>query len=272
MKSLISTTMKYTLNALFFGCMLLLNACIVGKKVVYVKDMQPDTNYQVMVPPVLRLQQNDRISIVISSRTPELAAPFNQGPGSYQVDDRGTVTTSASAAVDGRGYLVNVAGEIEFPILGNLPVQGKTLEEVKQTIRQRLINEKLIGDPIVKVELLNLKINMLGEINGVGVLDVPDARITLLEAISRAGGLTSNAASDQITVIREENGQRRMIRNNIQSREIFNSSSYYLQQNDIVYVAPRGAKESAKEQNNWRFLSTGIGLLATVFTILNFLK
>lgn len=253
------------------GCVMLLNACIVGRKVVYVHDLRPDTTYQVLNPPDLQIQPSDRLGITISSRTPELAAPFNPGTGS-QLNERGEISGSSAGAGDGRGYLVDGAGEIEFPILGNLQVEGKTLNEAKNLIKQRLIGDKLISDPIVKVELLNLKINMLGEINRVGVLSVPDGRITLLEAIAQAGGLTTNAATDRITVIRQENGQRTMVVNNIESKDIFNSPGYYLQQNDIVYIEPRGAQLSQKEENNWRYVSTGVGLLATIFTILNFLK
>ena len=261
--------MKNFLHFFLFGCMMLFNACIVGKKVVYVKDMQADISYPVLPAPDLRIQANDRISILVSSRTPELAVPFNQGIGGYQMNDRGDVSGAGAASIDNRGYLVDEHGAIEFPILGTIPVNGKTLSEVKNTIRQRLIDEKLIGDPIVKVELLNLRINMLGEINRVGLLEVPDARITLLQAISQAGGLTTNAATERITVIREEGGQRKMIINNIQSKEIFDSPAYYLQQNDVVYVEAKGAQLSAKEENNWRYLSTGLGLLTTIFTLIN---
>jgi polysaccharide export outer membrane protein len=262
--------MKKCLLTVFVSTMLLMNSCIVGKKVIYVQDMQADTNYKVMKATSLHIQKNDRLSINISSRTPELAAPFNQG--SYNINERGDVTAGAAATAETKGYLVDGDGQIDFPILGSLQVGGKTLEEAKAMIQGRLVNDKLIGDPIVKVELINLKINMLGEVNRVGVLTVPDANITLLQAISQAGGLTVNAAADRITVIREENGQRKMVVNNIQSKEIFNSPTYYLQQNDIVYVEPRGAQLTSKEQNNWRYLSTGIGLLATVFTLLNLLK
>jgi polysaccharide export outer membrane protein len=228
-------TMKKCLLTVFVSTMLLMNSCIVGKKVIYVQDMQADTNYKVMKATSLHIQKNDRLSINISSRTPELAAPFNQG--SYNINERGDVTAGAAATAETKGYLVDGDGQIDFPILGSLQVGGKTLEEAKAMIQGRLVNDKLIGDPIVKVELINLKINMLGEVNRVGVLTVPDANITLLQAISQAGGLTVNAAADRITVIREENGQRKMVVNNIQSKEIFNSPTYYLQQNDIVYVA-----------------------------------
>src|SRR5690606_20162320 len=105
---------------------------------------------------------------------PELAIPFNQDLGNYQVNDDGEISNSSNGAMTTRGYLVDGSGEIEFPILGTLKVEGITLAQLKHTIKKKLINGKLINDPIIKVELLNLKINMMGEVSSVGVLNVPD--------------------------------------------------------------------------------------------------
>lgn len=264
--------MKKCLPIFFISCMLLLNSCIISKKVVYVKDMLPDTIYNVMEAPALRVQKGDRLSIVVSSKMPELAVPFNQGLGDYQVNDQGNVLTSSSFTTATNGYLVDANGEIDFPILETLNIEGMTLDRVRGMIKSRLVNEKLISNPIVKVELLNLKINMMGEVSSIGVLAVPEAKITLLEAISRSGGLTNNAATDRITVIREEDGIRKMFVNNIQSKDIFDSPTYYLQQNDIVYVEPRDAVLTPRVENNLRYISTGFGVLAALFSILVFLK
>lgn len=264
--------MKKFLPVFFIGCMLLLNSCIISKKVVYVKDMLPDTTYNVLEAPALRVQKGDRLSIVVRAKMPELAVPFNQGLGDYQVDGQGSVLANPSSTLAEKGYLVDANGEIDFPIFGTLNIEGMTLDRVRGMIKSRLVNEKLISDPIVKVELLNLKINMMGEVGSVGVLDVPEARITLLEAISRSGGLTNNAATDRIKVIREEDGLRKMVINDIQSKDIFNSPTYYLQQNDIVYVEPRDAQLTPKAENNLRYISTGVGILAAIFSILTFLK
>ena len=264
--------MKKCLPVFFVGWMLLLNSCVVSKKVVYLKDMLPDTTYKAMMAPALRIQKNDRLSIIVAAKSRELAAPFNEGMITYQLDDQGNLPVSSSSSMNTQGYLVDNNGEIEFPILGTLPIEGKTLNDVKNMIKKRLVDEKLINNPMIKIELLNLKINMMGEVNKVGVLNVTDPRITLLEAISRSGGLTVNAAANRITVIREENGVRRIVINDIQSKEIFNSPTFYLQQNDIVYIEPKDAQPTPKVQNNWRYISTGIGLVATIFTILNLLK
>lgn len=264
--------MKKSFHVLFIGCLLLFTSCLVSNKIVYVNDMVPDSAYRVAEVPALRLQKSDRLSIVVISELPELALPFNQGMANRSVSSPGEASFSAPAVSEREGYWVDDNGEIAFPILGTLKVEGLTLLEVKKLVSDRLKEERLINDPVVHVELLNLKINMMGEVTGKGVLNVPDARITLLEAISRAGGLTKNAATDRITVIREEHGERKMFVNNIETIAIFDSPTYYLKQNDIVYVGPRDSELSVKEQNTWRYITTSLGLVGALFSILTFLK
>lgn len=224
---------KFILGLTLFS-IVLLNSCV-SKKVVYLQDMQPDSEYPIAEAPALRLQKNDRISIQVSAKSLELAAPFNTLAGTYKVGVDGNVTTGVDQSSNAQGYLIDREGNIAFPVLGNLHVEGLTLEEVRDLIRNRLINDRLINEPIVKVEILNFKVSITGAI-GNRVIDVPDGKMTLLEAITKAGGININAAPDKITVIREEDGMRRKIVTNIQSQEIFNSPAYYLRQNDIVYI------------------------------------
>ncbi|WP_223829286.1 polysaccharide biosynthesis/export family protein [Elizabethkingia anophelis] len=247
-----------------------LNSCV-SKKIVYVQDMIPDTEYPVAEAPALKLQKNDRLSIQVSAKSLELAAPFNTVAGTYKVGNDGSVSTGIDQSSNAQGYLIDREGNIAFPVLGNLHVEGLTLEEVRDLIRSRLINDRLINEPIVKVEILNFKVSITGAI-GNRIIEVPDGKITLLEAITKAGGIGVNAAPDKITVIREEDGIRRKIVTNIQSQEIFNSPAYYLKQNDIVYIVPRTTEVTPREDRFWRYFGTGMGLIGTVISVLTLIK
>ncbi|MHA7608259.1 polysaccharide biosynthesis/export family protein [Elizabethkingia meningoseptica] len=260
---------KFILGLTLFG-LILLNSCV-SKKIVYVQDMLPDTEYPIAEAPVIRLQKNDRISIQISAKSPELAAPFNTVAGTYKVGVDGSVTTGVASSTNDQGYLIDRDGNIAFPVLGSMHVEGLSLEQVRDLIRNRLINDRLINDPIVKIEILNFKISISGAISN-RVLEVPDGRITLLEAITKAGGMTPNAAPDKVTVIREEDGVRRKIVTNIQTQEIFNSPAYYLKQNDIVYIEPRSAEITPKEDRFWRYFGVGTGLVGTIISVLTLIK
>ncbi|MDV3564605.1 sugar transporter [Elizabethkingia anophelis] len=233
--------------------------------------MIPDTEYPVAEAPAIRLQKNDRLSIQVSAKSLELAAPFNTVAGTYKVGNDGSVSTGIDQSSNAQGYLIDREGNIAFPVLGNLHVEGLTLEEVRDLIRNRLINDKLINEPIVKVEILNFKVSITGAI-GNRVIDVPDGKMTILEAITKAGGININAAPDKITVIREEDGMRRKIVTNIQSQEIFNSPAYYLKQNDIVYIEPRTTEVTPREDRFWRYFGTGMGLIGTVISVLTLIR
>ncbi|WP_293879966.1 polysaccharide biosynthesis/export family protein [Sphingobacterium sp. UBA1498] len=264
--------MKRQILAMILLGISLLTSCMAPKKVVYVNDMVPNIAYRALEVPMLKLQQSDRLSITVSAKNPELAAPFNVMGGSYTVGDKDSGFSTGSAGAGGPSYLIDQQGNITFPILGNLHLEGLTLEQVRDLLAQRLSDGGYIKDAIVKVELLNLKVNVMGEVKSVGIIDVPDSRINLLEAISKAGGLTHNAAASRVTVIREENGVRKKMLVNVESQDIFDSPAYYLQQNDIVYVEPIAAENTPREDRNWRFTTIATGIVTVILTAINLLK
>lgn len=262
-------------RVLFFGLlclMALLNACSVGQKVVYVKDMGENVSYPIAEVAPLTIQKSDRLSVFISAKNPELAAPFNNEMGSFSVQPTGVVTPGSTPTAMKAGYLVDQSGNIEFPILGTIAVEGKTIEEIKSIIRNKLIDEKYITAPIVRVELMNLKINVLGEVEHSGLIEVSDSKLTLIEAISRAGGLTKNANAQRITIVREEDGQRKKIVTDIESKDMFDSPGFYLKQNDFVFVEPKESENTPKEDRTWRYASFSLGLVTIVLTALNLIK
>lgn len=238
------------------------------RKIVYVKDMEPEIPYQIQQAKPLEIQQADRISVAVSSKNPELAIPFNTEVGSFQVTNQANIESGINTSNSIQsGYLVNPDGTIDFPILGKIKVEGLNIEQIRETIAKKLIDQKYISDPIVKVELRNLKVNVTGEVQQVRMINAPEGNINLLEALSRAGGLSRNAAPDRITVIREENGVRTLMVTNIESKELFNSPAFQLKQNDIVYVAPKDAVLSQRQDNNLRLLNVGLGVISILLAV-----
>lgn len=265
--------MKSKLFYLFILGLLTVQSCVIPKKIVYVKDMEPNQVYKTALVPPLRIQKGDRLSIQVSSKNPELVAPFSQEGGIYTVSEKGAISAAPTAgASEYRGYLVDQEGNIDFPILGTISVESLTLEGLKDMLRDQLAQQRLVSDAVIKVELVNLKISMMGAVNGVGVLNVSDGRITLLEAITKSGGLTANAKTNKVAVIREEAGGRKMYLNDIEKMDIFNSPTYYLQQNDIVYVEPRTAEMTPRETQTITYFGLITGVATVVLTLLNLMN
>ena len=238
--------MKFLNNCLL--CLLaLLASCSAPKEVLYLQDITSlkeeviDKNYEVII------HKDDLLAILVNSKDPELALPFNMPLVTYQI---GAQTTAQQRLL---GYLVDQNGDIDFPILGKLHVEGLTRMQVTELIKQKLMEEDLIKDPIVTVQFLNFKVSVMGEVARPGTFDISGDRITLLEALSMAG-------RDRVAVIREKDGKRRILYHDLRSSDIFQSPCYYLQQNDIVYVEPNKAKtgQSRINSNN----SVGVWLSA----------
>ncbi|MDR2806404.1 MAG: polysaccharide biosynthesis/export family protein [Dysgonamonadaceae bacterium] len=251
---------------LLIVCGFAMTSCL-SPKIVYLEDMKPDYLYSLVEKTELRIQQDDRLRIIISSKNPELSAPFNLGVVGYRVSTEGELQTMDNPVTQEIGYVVSRQGTIEFPILGTLYVKGLTQQALSSLIKARLKEEELINDAIVTVELMNLKILMMGEVGGIGVLSVPDSRITLIEAIIRAGGLTANASLGEVAVIREIEGRRVMLMNDLRTVNVFNSSSFYLQQNDIVYVKPKSGMPSQRENRAWQMYSTLLGVASVIVSL-----
>lgn len=261
---------KCTFLVMMAGIMIMTSCS--SKKVVLLEDMQPGLDYPMGDKTEMIIQNNDRLSIYVSSKNPELTIPFNQEMEAMSTVNTGDATTSAGNR-RGREYLVDLRGNIEFPILGTLHVEGFTCVELGQRIKEQLQERSLLDDAVVMVEMLNWRVPVLGEVQNTKVIEVPEGRhITLLEALTQAGGLTEYAAPDKVVVIREEGGVRKKVVNDLQSTDLFKSPTFYLQQNDVVYVEPREMRRTAKEERQWRWYSLGTGLIGLAISIITLTK
>lgn len=215
---------------------LALSSCA-KKEYLYLADMAEGTGYVVANRHQTCIQDDDRLKITVSCKNPELAAPFNVGSATVKVNNDGQVSTNA------RGYdnvyRVNSFGDINFPILGELHIAGKSLSEAADYIRNLIIAGNYIKDPIVSIEFMNFHYTVLGSVGGNGSYSVEGDKVTILEAIAKAGDLSNNADISNIAIIRESGGERRVYNVDIRSTDLFNSPAFYLAQNDIVYVRPR---------------------------------
>ncbi len=236
-------------------------ACTSTKKIIYLQDVVPLKQQEIEQKYEVIIHGDDLLAIMVNSRDPELALPFNMPMVSYQL---GSNTGGQQRVL---GYLVDTNGNIDFPILGEIHVEGLTRMQLTELIKNKLIEGDLIKDPIVTVQFLNFKISVMGEVGRPGSFTISGDRITLLEALSMAGDLTIYGRRDRVAVIREireNNGKRTILFHDLRSADIFNSPCYYLQQNDIVYVEPNKAKsgQSSINQNN------SIGVWVSVISLL----
>ena len=245
---------------------LLIASCGSSRKFVYLNDMVPGESYPINVESGTVVHVNDRLDIKVSCKNLELAVPFNTQTGAYQVSTDGSVKTAGVDLAE-KGYRVDADGNIVFPILGNINVEGKSIKEVSELIESMIEEGNYIKDPEVSIEFLNFKYTVLGAVNGKGTYTVDGDRITIIQAIAKAGDVTNAARLDRVAVIRMVDGKQQIFYNDLRTVDIFMSPTYYLQQNDIVYVEPKYRGRSAGDKA-WQWVTFGTSLISVASTIL----
>lgn len=257
--------MKRQLLGLLFLA-LLLSSCNTSKNILYFQDIAVNRPEAIVGEKDITVQSKDQISIVVSSKDPQLAALFNLTKVQYRV---GSDNLQGNSSGEVSGYTLDDNGNIDFPVLGTLHVADMTKSQIATLVKKKLIEENLVKDPVVTVEFMNLYFSVLGEVKSPGKYSISKDQISLLEAISMAGDLTIYGKRDAIFVIREENGERVTHWVDIRSKDIFKSPVYYLKQNDVVYVQPNKVRagQSTINENNVKSVSLWISIASFLTTL-----
>lgn len=213
----------------------------------------------------------DLLTIVVACTSPELAVPFNLTVASPASVATGNSQLTVQPVL--QPYLVDNEGKINFPVLGELNVEGLTKKEAEQLIVDKL-KPYIKETPIVTVRMVNYKISVLGEVARPGTFTISNEKVNLLEALAMAGDMTVWGVRDNVKLIREgANGKQEIVTLDLNKAETILSPYYWLQQNDIVYVTPNKAKARNSDIGNstslW-FSATSIlvslaSLLVTIF-------
>jgi polysaccharide export outer membrane protein len=198
--------------------------------------------------PQLTIQPDDLLSIRIKALDPIAAMPFNIDPENMNMQ----MMNANGGMRPLIGYLVDREGTIDMPMLGKIKVLGRTTDEVRQIVLEKL--EPFLNNPVVSVRFLNFRITVLGEVLQPGTFFVANERVTVLDMLGQAGDITPYGNRTNILVIREEDGQREFGRLNIQERDIFKSPYFYLQQNDVIYVEPLEVRTASIRDQSTRIL------------------
>ena len=238
---------------------MLLAACSTPAKLGYLRDLEYNVPFDARPAPELRLKVDDRISIQVFSEQMELAAPFNSV--GVQMEGENSSMLSSTYGVDARG-------NIEFPILGELHVEGKTLNEVQKDIAEEIVRRGYIKEPVVKAELENFAITVIGEM-GAQIIPVEGNSISILQVLAQVNSTeTESSKIPDVMIIRTENGKREAYSINLQSKTLYNSPVFYLQQNDLVYVKPRGARLSNGGDLFLKYFTPAVTALSSVLYII----
>lgn len=218
-------------------------------KLGYFQNVQSGQSYDVSKPLFVTLQPGDKLSILVSSKDPNLAYLFNLPiVGHYRTSSSEQSLNSNQVA----SYTIDKEGNIDFPVVGELHVSGLNRKEVATLVKNTLIERQLLKDPVVIVDFLDLTYGVMGEVRNPGRYGFDHDKLTILDALSRAGDLTIYGLRENVLVAREESGRQTYYRVNLTNAdELYSSPVFYLKPNDIIYIEPntRRAKESTEMGN-----------------------
>jgi polysaccharide biosynthesis/export protein len=250
------------------------SSCVYHRQLVNFRD---DGERTVSVPVDIlnqaepRIQPSDVLSIQVSSYDEEAAQPFNKirtGAGGGGVNQMFMGGGNQIGQQIFMGYMVSYDGYIDFPVLGRLSVAGLSLSDARTLLHTMI--QPLLSDAVVNVQFLNFKFTIMGEVNRPMTYNVPNPRITILEAIGMAGDLSLYANRKEILVIREVNGRREYGTVDLQSPELFTSPYFYLSQNDVIYIEPlrqRIATVADPAQRIIGYVTAGLSILSIVLAL-----
>lgn len=240
---------------------LMTTSCVTSKKVRYLRNMPTygvplNDKFEATIAPYDEL----RIFVLGDGKNEELVKPFNVFG-----------TAGANTSNNQMGYLVDINGNIEFPVLGELHVAGLTRLQLQDLINEQLKSNGYLSNPNVMVRFLNFKVFVLGTETG-KVLNITEERCTFLEALAMAGGLDLYDRRDRIGVMREVNGKMVIHYMDPRSTEIFNDDFYLLQQNDIIFTEVGNRRFLQESYSNWTWLLSGVTSLVSVYLLYKSIK
>ena len=231
-KIVIQHIIKFTFLPLL--ALILLQSCVSKKEMLYMQDVasfnSTDITYNSHT-----LQVDDILKISVGALMPEAAIPYNKFTGGSDVPNSIDIMKLS-------GYLVSQNSTINFPVLGELSVKDKTIQDLENDIKKRLVDGGYLINPNVTVRLLNAKVTILGEVMTPGTFSFTENNMSLLQALGLAGDLTINGSREDVVVLRRVDGVQTTARINLTSANFLSGPYQMVKPNDVIIVNPNSAK------------------------------
>ncbi len=246
--------MKKSINIFFWAALLILASCASPKKYQDAMELFQrglDTSIAYYQYKDLKIKAGDNLQIGVYT-----LASNNQ--------EQTTILNLGGVGKTAGLYIVNNQGQIDLPRIGSLQVEGLTVKELKAVLQAKWA--PYVKDLLVNVQLQGFTVNLLGEFKIPGAKTITSEKLTLVDALSLAGGLTDEGKRNDILVIREEQGQRKTYRVDLRDAAFYNSPVYQLQQNDVVYA---GISDTKFRQKAFQEFTQKVGPVVTSLSFFN---
>lgn len=257
--------MKIFNSLLFIALLAFVTSCKSGNQLTYFQNLPVEDiimlndsgSYS------LRIVPDDELLITVTSLSAEATSMFNLPM--VNLATRGDQQVTGNVAM--QTYIVDSEGDIRFPRLGKLHVAGLTTTELTDMLIERISSE--VESPMVRVEIINFAINVMGEVKQPGRYILKKEGTTVLDALAMAGDLTEFGQRENVLLIRREGDKTIYHRFNLQDANSMNSPYFYLKQNDVVYVEPdKALAGNAKYNTNNSFKLSVISTVVSAVSVI----
>ncbi len=246
-------------------------SCVSNEKIIYLQNLEDNKKIEdgeliAYDIPEYRLQYNDIIDINVQTAEDMIKNGFNNksaagSTGQQNAQGGGDVYYMT-------GYTVDKIGNVRIPIVGNVSVKDKTIEEARVDIEEKL-KIYVTSDLYVTVKLGGIRYAALGEFRSPGKFVVLQDRMTIFEAIANAGDLSTIAKRDEILLIRQYPEGTKLHRINLIDRQVINSPFYFIQPNDQLYAEPMKVREVGAGENAAQSILLIGTTLTTILLVVN---
>ena len=248
---------------------LLAASCSTQKELSYLNNLYElgGENYFPMDVPDYEVQPRDVLYVSVKAQTPE-------GTLTEVLNDR----TSANAnyiANEGSAYLMGYSidpqGNVTLPLVGDIPVAGMTIYEIRDLFQQKI--DSLFRHAYVEVRMMSYKFTVIGEVRAPGSYINYNDQLTVLEAIGRAGGIAETGTKEKILVIRPQGEQTVTYHIDLQDKSLLSSPAYFITPNDVVIVQPNPKKVFNVNLPTISFIiATVTSTITTTLLLINYFK
>lgn len=203
-----------------------------------------------------RLRDDDNLYVKITGSNPLVSAAYNVNNNNVNSD----------AAINLLSYTIGKDGKIALPLLGEVEVKGKTVDEAKDIIVSKA--REMYKKPAVIVKLVNKSVTLLGELNRPGKYTILKNRMSIFEALGLAGDLTDYGNRQEIKLLRNIDGKERMVTIDITGTDIVKSDYFWIFPNDVIYVSPRNRVYGSKTLPFTGVIGATVSVISTIISVI----
>jgi polysaccharide biosynthesis/export protein len=251
------------------GLLSFTSSCLSNKKITYFQspfkggrvDQETWINFANEIETYV-LKNGDVLAIDFLSTNRELVGLID-----VQNQRNPKITTSGNHGIGDpiffSGYPINSRGEIELPMIGNIKVAGRTVEEAKVFLESQLsyyFKDKII----VQLKLGGTKVILLGEFKDPGIKYVFNNKVTIFEAIALGGDTNLFANKSKLLLIRQYTNGTKIHHLNLNDQSIFSSPYYFLHSNDLLYLEPLKRRQFIKSDNMLSTMNSIVSILSSI--------